>query len=179
MRGEWVGKRRLGRTGETAAGTVGGGLLACAVLASVGGCGSADTGVLVELKNVPARSDRIALKTTLEGKPPTSVDVQELTASGLSRFGLSVPSSSSGRLVVDLQALDGDRCNQGSASVAVTLRLNEPPATNVPPAGCVPIAGAVVSIVTAKSADTALALPAVSEAIALKRYPPSGSVVAE
>lgn len=124
MRGEWVGKRRLGRTGETAAGTVGGGLLACAVLASVGGCGSADTGVLVELKNVPARSDRIALKTTLEGKPPTSVDVQELTASGLSRFGLSVPSSSSGRLVVDLQALDGDRCNQGSASVAVTLPTN-------------------------------------------------------
>lgn len=91
------------------------------VFSSSAGCGGGDTGLLINLGGVPARTQTIALKTTLDGRAPTTIDTQELQSSGLSRFGLLLPSGISGQLSVELSALDSDRCTQAAAKTSVAL----------------------------------------------------------
>lgn len=90
-------------------------------LAGLPSCGGAtETGILINLGMVPAATQKITLKTTLDGRQPTSIDTMEL-ASGTTRFGLSVPASLSGSLSIELTAIDADTCIQGTAQTSLSL----------------------------------------------------------
>lgn len=82
--------------------------------------GPAETGILVNLGMVPAATQKITLKTTLDGANPTSIDATELAA-GTTRFGLSVPAGLSGSLSIELTAIDADTCIQGTAQTSLSL----------------------------------------------------------
>lgn len=92
----------------------GGGLL-------LAGCGGpAETGILVNLGMVPAATQKITLKTTLDGRQPSSIDAMEI-AGGTTRFGLSVPADLSGSLSIEMTAIDADTCIQGTAQTSLSL----------------------------------------------------------
>lgn len=85
------------------------------------GCGGpGETGILVNLGMVPAATQKITLKTTLDGQLPSSIDTSELAA-GTTRFGLSVPATVSGSLSIELTAIDVDTCIQGTAQTSLSL----------------------------------------------------------
>ena len=84
------------------------------------GSGSSELGILINLANTPMRINRIAVTTTLDGKPGM-MDQAEIPATGLTRFGVTVPSTASGTLNVDLKIYDVDRCTQGRAQVMASL----------------------------------------------------------
>ncbi len=90
-----------------------------AFLASCGS-GSTEIGILINLANVPTRTSRIAVKTTLDGKAGM-MDMGEFAATGLTRFGVTVPTTVTGGLNIDLTVYDADRCVQGSATVMASL----------------------------------------------------------
>ncbi|HNN96806.1 MAG TPA: hypothetical protein PKI03_31265 [Pseudomonadota bacterium] len=94
--------------------------LGAALLTASCGSGSTETGILINLANVPNRTSRIAVKTTLDGKPGTP-DTSEFPASGLTRFGVTVPATSTGALNIDLTIYDADRCIQGNTTVMASL----------------------------------------------------------
>ncbi len=87
-------------------------------LVSCGGPG--ETGILVNLGMVPTATQKITLKTTLDGQQPSSIDTSELAA-GTTRFGLSVPANLSGSLSIELTAIDVDTCIQGTAQTSLSL----------------------------------------------------------
>jgi hypothetical protein len=64
--------------------------------------------------------NRIAVTTSLNGKPGM-LDQTEIAATGLTRFGLAVPSSVNGSLNIDLKVYDVDRCTQGTSQVMASL----------------------------------------------------------
>jgi len=82
--------------------------------------GPSETGILVNLGMVPTATQKITLKTTLDGQLPSSIDTSELAA-GTTRFGLSVPASLSGSLSIELTAIDADACIQGTAQTSLSL----------------------------------------------------------
>ena len=89
------------------------------VLFSCGG--PSETGILVNLGNVPAAATTITLKATLDGRDPAMIEQTQFMASGLSRFGLTVPAAASGALSIELSAIDVDKCVQGTAQTTVSL----------------------------------------------------------
>jgi hypothetical protein len=92
------------------------------LLAASSGCGSGstETGILINLANVPARTSRIAVKTTLDGRNG-NMDTGEFAASGLTRFGVTVPATATGALNIDLTVYDADHCVQGTTTVMASL----------------------------------------------------------
>lgn len=91
-------------------------------LLSLGGCGSgsSEIGILINLSNTPMRTNRIGVTTSLDGKPGT-MDKTEIPATGLTRFGVTVPSALSGNLKIDVKVYDVDHCTQGAAAVMASL----------------------------------------------------------
>lgn len=90
-------------------------------LACIAACGeSPEVGILVNLANLPARTTRIAVKGTLDGRPALA-DQTELAATGLTRFGIKVPVTARGSLAIDLTVYDSDRCIHGTGALSVNL----------------------------------------------------------
>jgi len=98
----------------------GGALLATSLVSLTGCGGSSDIGLLINLSNLPSRTSLISVRGTLDGKPAIS-DMGEIAASGLTRFGISVPASATGSLNIDLTVYDADRCLQGNTTVMASL----------------------------------------------------------
>ncbi len=94
--------------------------LGAALLTASCGSGSTETGILINLANLPSRTSRIAVKTNLDGKAGT-MDTGEFAASGLTRFGVTVPATSTGALNIDLTIYDADHCIQGNTTVMASL----------------------------------------------------------
>ena len=94
--------------------------LGAALLTASCGSGSTETGILINLANLPGRTSRIAVKTNLDGKAGT-MDTGEFAASGLTRFGVTVPATSTGALNIDLTIYDADHCIQGNTTVMASL----------------------------------------------------------
>jgi len=88
----------------------------CALLASgLLACGQSD--ILVTLANVPSRAAAVTVTAALDGS--AAMSPLELTPP-VERFGISLQSGKSGRLAVDVQAFDSDRCTQGTGHGELT-----------------------------------------------------------
>lgn len=96
-------------------------LAGCCLLTSCGD-GNSPVGILIELKNLPPRVERLQVSGTLDGQPAIS-DVSDLATSGLSRFGITVPATARGSLDIRLKLFDADGCTQGSASLRTPLPI--------------------------------------------------------
>jgi hypothetical protein len=83
-------------------------------------CGSAENEILVTLSNLPARTDKVSVNATLDGKPAMSaLDV----TSPRDSFGVRLPAEQAGHLVLNIGALDSEGCTQGSATSEHDLPL--------------------------------------------------------
>jgi hypothetical protein len=96
----------------TLTGTLVGGLLAQAA------CGQGDSAILATLGPAPARTSQITVTATLDGKP--AMTPLHLTSAD-DRFGVDLPPTTTGQLMLNAQALDTDGCQQGSSTGSVTL----------------------------------------------------------
>jgi hypothetical protein len=90
-------------------------------LSCIAACGgSSEVGILINLANQPARTSRIKVKGTLNGRL-AAADQTEFAASGLTRFGIKVPATAVGNLNIALTVYDADHCIQGTAEVMTSL----------------------------------------------------------
>ena len=87
------------------------------LLAALCGCCQQSDILVVQVSNLPQRAVALSVSAVLDGKP--SQIEQEITQP-LDRFGVVVPGLS-GHLEVNIQALDSDRCTQGTAKVSAEL----------------------------------------------------------
>jgi photosystem II stability/assembly factor-like uncharacterized protein len=98
-----------------------GSLVLLIALVGIAACGgSGEVGILINLANLPARTTRIALRGTLDGRPALT-DQTELAVTGLNRVGIKVPAMEKGNLSIDLTIYDADHCIQGSSTLGVNL----------------------------------------------------------
>ena len=81
-------------------------------------CDSGENNLLITVANLPARAVTVSVQATLNG---TAADNAMDFTGPLDRLGVVLPQSASGRLTLDLTALDSDRCTQGTAMVAADL----------------------------------------------------------
>lgn len=94
------------------------GALAAGAFSLFCACDSGTNNLLITVSNLPQRAVTVSVVATLNGaKADNSMDF----TGPLDRLGVALPSSTSGRLTLDLTALDSDRCTQGSATVTTDL----------------------------------------------------------
>ena len=91
------------------------------VAGSVACGGAGDAWFLLNLGSVPPAAMTIQIRGSLDGNA-AGVDQMELAA-GLSRVAMKVPAAATGGFSIDLQALDADRCVQGTAQTTVSLPM--------------------------------------------------------
>lgn len=81
-------------------------------------CDSGTNNLLIAVTSLPQRAVTVSVLATLNDKAAQSpMDFTQ----PLDRLGVALPQDASGHLVLDLTALDSDRCTQGTASVTVEL----------------------------------------------------------
>lgn len=96
-------------------------------------CDSGVNNLLITVANLPQRAVTVSVRATLDGN--VANNTMDFTGP-LDRLGVALPQSASGRLTLDLTALDSDGCTQGSASVNADLpsqHVNPPLAAMMTP----------------------------------------------